>query len=67
MKLCSKSAIYVIMWKKGKTQKAEHTFACGTHVGLQVRSSVESAHKCRVKVGYCPEPGDQPCLFGEGS
>ena len=64
MKMCNKTALYVITSKKGKNQETDHTFSCGTHVGLLVRSAVESTHKCRVKVGYCGAPGDQPCLFG---
>jgi hypothetical protein len=60
---CKTAAIYLITYKTGKEKKA-HTFSCGKHLGDLVRSSIESALRCKVKVAYCPAPGDQPCLHG---
>ena len=60
---CKAGATYVVSIPKSNHSK-DHAFSCGKHLGEIVRSAVEGAIKCKVKVAYCPAPGDQPCEWG---
>lgn len=60
---CKWGATYLVTIPKGKYHK-DHAFSCGKHLGETVRGAIEAANKCKVKVAYCPAPGDQPCEWG---
>lgn len=62
--ICKRGATYIITALGGGKGPKEHTFSCGKHLGDAVRDAIEAAHKCKVKVAYCPAPGDQPCVWG---
>lgn len=60
---CRNGATYMVTAPKGK-QRKDHAFSCGKHLGEIVRSAIEGALKCKVKVAYCPAPGVEPCEWG---
>jgi hypothetical protein len=61
MKTCKRGALYLVTML-GMKRPDNHVFTCGKHLGEMVRVAVEQAPRCKVKVAYVPEPGDQPCL-----
>jgi hypothetical protein len=64
--MCHNGATYVVTVPKGKEreERKDHAFSCGQHLGEIVRSAIEGSLRCKVKVAYCPAPGDQPCEWG---